>query len=152
MIIYNVFMISWSCAYQSNVFYHRYNSMLDKNSIQLLGCGQLSVSSTSGFPWWSSVLQGSDWIPPRKCILDESSVLFCLFMILLDRILSPGQLIISALMLAIDLSPNQNINLSSIKRKTPTIMGWIYMVNTRFWSFAQSRTWLKWLSSSSMVI
>ena len=43
-------------------------------------------------------------IPPRKFILDESSVLFGLFMILLDRILSPGHLIISALMLAIDLS------------------------------------------------
>ena len=26
-------------------------------------------------------------------------------------------------------------NFSSIKRKTPTIMGRIYMVNTRLWSF-----------------
>ena len=89
-------------------------------------------------------------IPPRKFILDECSVLFYLFMILLDGILSPGQLIIPARMLAIDLSfllgsfkLNQSeelisikkINHSSIKRKTPTIMGWIYMVNTRLWSF-----------------
>ena len=62
------------------------------------------MPSTSGLPWWISVLQGSDWIPPRKFILDECSVLFYLFIILLDGILSPGQLIIPALMLAIDLS------------------------------------------------
>ena len=70
-------------------------------------------------------------------------------MILLDGVLSPGQLIIPALMLPIDLSSllrsfklswsaelslNKKINLSSIKRKTPTVMGRIYMVNTRlFW-------------------
>ena len=46
----------------------------------------------------------ADWIPPRKFILDECSVLFYLFMILLDEILSHGQLIIPALMLSIDLS------------------------------------------------
>ena len=40
----------------------------------------------------------------RKFILDERSVLFYLFMILLDEILSHGQLIIPALMLSIDLS------------------------------------------------
>ena len=72
-------------------------------------------------------------------------------MILLEGILSPDQLIIPALMLAIDLrfllgsfklnlsdelSHNKKkINFSSIKRKTPTIMGRIYMVNTRLWSF-----------------
>ena len=39
----------------------------------------------------------------RKFILDECSVLVYLFMILLDAVLSPGQLIIPALMLAIDL-------------------------------------------------
>ena len=67
-------------------------------------------------------------------------------MILLDEILSSGQLIIPALILAIglcfllgsfklnqsnELSLNQKTNLSSIKRKTPTIMGWIYVANTR---------------------
>ena len=67
-------------------------------------------------------------------------------MILLDGILSPGQLIISTLILAIDLSfllgsfklnqsgklrLSKKISLSSIKRKTPTIMGRIYIVNTR---------------------
>ena len=62
------------------------------------------MSSTSGLPWWISPLQSSDWIAPRKFILEDSSVLFCLLMILLDSILSPGQLIISALTLAIDLS------------------------------------------------
>ena len=71
-------------------------------------------------------------------------------MILLDGIFSPGKLIIPALMLAIDLSfllgsfklnqsdelsINKKINLSSINRKIPTIMGRIYMVNTRLWSF-----------------
>ena len=71
-------------------------------------------------------------------------------MISLDGILSPGHLIIPALMLAIDLhfllvsfkfnwsdelSLNKMIKLSSIKRKTPTIMGRMYMVNTRLWSF-----------------
>ena len=73
-------------------------------------------------------------------------------MVLLDEILSHGLLIIPALMLSIDLSfllgsfklkqsdkPSLNkkkkINLSSIKRKTLTIIGWIYMVNTRPWSF-----------------
>ena len=28
MIIYNVFLIPWTYAYQSNVFYHGHNSML----------------------------------------------------------------------------------------------------------------------------
>ena len=76
-------------------------------------------------------------------------------MILLDEILSHGLLIIPALMLSIDLSfllgsfklkqsgklslnfkkKLKKINLSSIKRKTLTIIGWIYMVNTRPWSF-----------------
>ena len=72
-------------------------------------------------------------------------------MILLEGILSPDQLIIPALMLAIDLSfllgsfklnlsdelslNKKKNNFSSIKRKTPTIMGRIYMVNTRLWSF-----------------
>ena len=49
MIIYNVFWIPWTYAYQSNVFYHGHDSMLVLNSIQLLGSGQLPVSSTSGF-------------------------------------------------------------------------------------------------------
>ena len=40
----------------------------------------------------------------RKFILDECSVLVYLFMILLDAVLSPGQLIIPALTLAIDIS------------------------------------------------
>ena len=59
-------------------------------------------------------------------------------MILLDGILSPGQLIIPAVILAIDLrfllgsfklkwsdelSLNKKINLSSMKSKNPTIMG-----------------------------
>ena len=67
-------------------------------------------------------------------------------MILPDGVLSPGQLITLALMQAIDLSfllgsfklnqsdelsLNKKINLPSIKWKTPTIMAWIYMVNTR---------------------
>ena len=71
-------------------------------------------------------------------------------MIFLDGILSPGQLIIPALMLDINLSfllgsfklnwndklrLNKKINLSAIKGKTPTITGWIYMVNTRLWPF-----------------
>ena len=81
------------------------------------------------------------------------SVQYCsIFMILLDGILSPGQLTIPALMLAIELSfllgsfklkqsdklslnKKKKINLSSIERKTLTIIGWIYMVNTRLWSF-----------------
>ena len=59
---------------------------------------------TSGLPWWISVLEGSDWIPARKFVLDECSILFFLSIIILDGILSPGQLKISALWLAIDLS------------------------------------------------
>ena len=69
-----------------------------------MGYGQLPVFSNPGSPGWISVLQGSNWIPPRKFILGENTVLFCLFLILLDSILSPAQLIIPALMLAIDLS------------------------------------------------
>ena len=90
-----------------------------------MGYGRLPVFSTPGSPGWISVLQGSDWIPPREFILDESTVLFCLFLILLDGILSPGQLIIPALMLAIDLSfllgsfkLNQNYELSLNKKLT----------------------------------
>ena len=73
-----------------------------------------------------------------KFVLDECSVLFYLFIIILDGILSPGQLKIPALRLAIDLSfllgsfklnqsdelsLNKKINLSSMKSKNPTIMG-----------------------------
>ena len=43
-------------------------------------------------------------MPPRKFVLHECSVLFYLFIIILDGILSPGQLKIPALRLAIDLS------------------------------------------------
>ena len=109
------------------------------------------MSSTSVLPWWIFVLQGSDWISHRKFILDESSVMFCLFMTLLDGILSSGQLKIPALRLTIDLSfllgsfkLNLNDELSLNKKltshlvkgeKTPTIMGGIYMFNTRVWSF-----------------
>ena len=62
------------------------------------------MSNTSGLPWWIFPLQGFDWIPPSKFILENNLVLFYLFMILLYGILSPGQLIIPALTLAIDLS------------------------------------------------
>ena len=61
------------------------------------------MSNTSGLPWWIFPLQGSDWIALSKFILENNLVLFCLFMILLNGILSPGQLIIPALTLAIDL-------------------------------------------------
>ena len=37
-----------------------------------------------------------------------------------------------------ELSLNKKINLPFIKWKTPTIMAWIYMVNTRLWSFRAS--------------
>ena len=50
------------------------------------------------------LMNHSDWIPPRKFVLDECSVLFYLFIIILGGILSPGQLKIPALRLAIDLS------------------------------------------------
>ena len=40
-------------------------------------------------------------------------------------------------------SLSKKINLSSIKRKTTIIMGWIYMVNTRLWS-------IKFKSSSTL--
>ena len=56
MIIYSVFLIPWTYPYKSNVFYHGHDSMIVYNSIQLLGCGQLPMSSTSGLPWWISVL------------------------------------------------------------------------------------------------
>ena len=62
------------------------------------------MASPCGLSWWISLLQGSDWVVPRKFILEEISVVFCLLMILLDEILSHGLLIIPALMLSIDLS------------------------------------------------
>ena len=74
-----------------------------------------------------------------------------IFMILLDGILSPGQLIIPALgMLAIDLtflllsfklswsdevSLNKKLTSYLFKGKLPTTLGRIYIVNTRLWSF-----------------
>ena len=94
------------------------------------------MSSNSGLPWWISLFQNSDWIPLRKFVLDECSVLFYLFIIILDGILSPGQLKIPALRLAIDLSfllgllkfnqsdklsLRQKTNLSSIKGKLPQL-------------------------------
>ena len=61
-------------------------------------------------------------------------------MILLDEIPSPGQLIMPALTLAINLSfllllkLNQSNKQSFSKgKKSPTIMGWIYIDNTRLW-------------------
>ena len=61
-------------------------------------------------------------------------------LILLDKIPSPGQFIIPVLTLAIKInfplllkynqSNKQNF---SQEIKPPTIMGWIYVVNTRLW-------------------
>ena len=74
-------------------------------------------------------LQGSDWIAPSKFILENNLVPFYLFRILLYGILSPGQLIIPALTLAIDLSfllgsfkLNQSDELSHNKKLTSHLL------------------------------
>ena len=85
-------------------------------------------------------------MPPRKFVLHECSVLFYLFIIILDGILSPGQLKIPALRLAIDLSfllgsfkLNRSAELSLNKKLTSHLLkgkllqlGRIYMVNTGY--------------------
>ena len=59
-------------------------------------------------------------------------------MVLLDRIPSPGQLIMPALTLAINLSffsttqaQSKQEKFPQKRKKSPTIMGWIYIDNTR---------------------
>ena len=65
-------------------------------------------------------------------------VIFRSLLILLDGIPSPGQLIMPALTLAISLSfllllklNQSNKKCFSKGKKSPTIMGWIYIDNTR---------------------
>jgi hypothetical protein len=61
--------------------------------------------------------------------------------ILLDEIPSPDQLIMPALTLAINLSffsitqaqSEQQEKFQQRRKKSPTIMGWIYIDNTRLW-------------------
>ena len=59
------------------IFYHRHDpKLVFKKSIQLLGCGQLPVSSTSRLPWVSA-LPGSNWMAlkkKKKKTLEESSL------------------------------------------------------------------------------
>jgi len=59
---------------------------------------------------------------------------------LLDGIPSPDQLIMAALTLAINLSfflllklNQNNKKVSAKEEKSPIIMGWIYIDNTRLW-------------------
>ena len=53
-------------------FYHGHDPMLVlKNQSNCWVCGQLPVSSTSGLPWWISLLQGSNWLALRTFILEE---------------------------------------------------------------------------------
>ena len=62
-------------------------------------------------------------------------------MILLDGIPSPGQLIMPALTLAIKLilfsitqaQSEQQEKFQQKRKKSPTIMRWIYIDNTRLW-------------------
>ena len=62
-------------------------------------------------------------------------------LILLDGIPSLGQLIMPALTLAINLSffsitqaqSEQQEKFQQRRKKSPTIMGWIYIDNTRLW-------------------
>ena len=92
-----------------------------------MGCGQLPVpilGYLGGFLFlglWLDTL--------RKFVLDECSVLFYLFIIILDGILSPVQLKIPALRLTIDLSfllgsykLNRNDELSLNKRLTSHLL------------------------------
>ena len=100
MIVYNVFLTSWSFAYKPNVFYHRHNPLLVVKLNPIVGF----VSSISKLPWWISPLQDSNWMALTKFIQKkESSLLFKLPLILLGGNGSPGQLIISVLILAINM-------------------------------------------------
>ena len=101
----------------------------------LVGC---HLWGRTRLKWLSSSSSSS-----RKFILDEYSVLFYLFMILLDGILSPGQLIRPALMLAIDLSfllgsfkLNQSDKLSINKKLTS------YLLNGKLPQLWHGSTWL----------
>ena len=117
MIIY-VFLTSSTFTYRSNVFLSRAWSYASfQNQSNCWVCCQLPMSSTSWLLWWISHFQGTDWPALRKLILEESKLR--LLLILLDGILSPGQLIIPALTLAIymnfllgSLKLNQNKKLS----------------------------------------
>ena len=96
MIIYNVFLTSWTFAYESNAFLswtRSYSSF--KNPSSCWACGQLPVSNTSGLPWWISPLQGSNWMALRKFILEERNYSP------VQGIPLPRQLITPALTLAI---------------------------------------------------
>ena len=72
MITYSVFLISWTSAYESNIFSIMGTSYADfRNQSNYWVCGQILTSSTSILLWWLSPLQGSDWIALRKSILQE---------------------------------------------------------------------------------
>ena len=74
MIIYNGLLISWTFAYESNVFLSWARSYVNfKNQSNCWVCGKLPMSNTSSLPWWVSPLQRSDWMALSKFILEERS-------------------------------------------------------------------------------
>ena len=56
MIIYNVFLIPWTYAYQSNAFYHGHDSILVQTQSNCLVVANYLCLVLMGLPWWISVL------------------------------------------------------------------------------------------------
>ena len=128
------------------LFYHRPDPMLVLKINPIVGfvanylC--LVLGYLGKFPYYKT-LTGWPWENLRKK-KDYSHIQVT--EILLDGIPSPGQLTMPALTLAIRLSfllllkLNQSNRQSSSKggKKSPTIMGWIYIDNTRLFKFKVS--------------
>ena len=145
MIIYNVFLTSWTFAYGPNVFYHGDNpKLVFKKSVQLLGWGRLSVSSTCRLPRWISPLQSSNWTSLKKFYFRErkfSPVQATLDITKWDPLTQSINNTCSGTGHKYEFSSKlfkinqRNKHKFSQGVKPPTIMGWIYVVKTRLWSF-----------------
>ena len=132
------FMFSWLLRplhISQMLFYHRPDPMLVLKINPTVGfvanylC--LVLGYLGKFLYYQTL---TDW--PWKNLLKNYSHIQ-VTVILLDEIPSPGQLIMPALTLAINLSffllpkLNQNKKFRQRREKSPTIMGWIYIDNTR---------------------
>ena len=124
------------------LFYHRPDCMLilEINPIVEFVTNYLClVLGYLGKFLYYKVLTAWPW---ENLLKKKIIVIFRSLLILLDGIPSLGQLIMPPLTLAINLSfplllklNQSNKQISAKEEKSPIIMGWIYIDNTRLWQF-----------------
>ena len=139
-----VFLSSWTFACKLNVFLSWTQSYASfKNQSNCCVCGHLPVSGHFQITWWISPLQGSNWMALREFVLEKrkfSSIQATLDITRWDPLNWLINNTCSDSGQKSKFSSDVKFNLSNKKKfsqriKSPIFMGWIYMVDTRLWSF-----------------